>query len=135
MRAPLSKNLHHAEVSQLNFIGCQMTGLHMKWDVTKRSTRTDFKIARTVKNCYKCVKAVKIVVKNITSIRYFPERSFTGKLISNNLLCPNVKERKEIIMLYLKIVQNSDVMKVTLFIEVMHQCYRSDSKEKYFDCS
>ena len=40
---------------------------------------------------------------------------FTDKGFSNNLSCSNVRRRKIIIILYLKIVQNNDTMKLALF--------------------
>ena len=43
---------------------------------------------------------------------------FTDKEISNNLSCSNVRKRKVIIILYLKIVQNNDTMKLALFSTV-----------------
>ena len=42
----------------------------------------------------------------------------TGKGFSNNLSCSNVRKRKVIIILYLKIVQNNDTMKLALFSTV-----------------
>ena len=39
---------------------------------------------------------------------------FTDKWFSNNLSYSNVKKRKVVIILYLKIVQNNDTMKLTL---------------------
>ena len=36
-KPPLSKNSHHAEASQLIFIECQMTGLHMTQSLTEQS--------------------------------------------------------------------------------------------------
>ena len=43
-KAPLSKNLYHAEASQLIFIECQMTGLHLTRNLTERNPRKDLKI-------------------------------------------------------------------------------------------
>ena len=43
---------------------------------------------------------------------------FTNKWLSNNLSCSEVKKRKVIITLYLKIVQNNDTIKLTLFSTV-----------------
>ena len=43
---------------------------------------------------------------------------FTDKWLSNNLSCSKVKKRKVIITLYLKIVQNNDTMKLTIFSAV-----------------
>ena len=51
LKAPLSKNLHHPETNQLTFIECQMSGLDMTQDITKRSLQTDLKITKTVKIC------------------------------------------------------------------------------------
>ena len=50
-KAPLSKNPHHPEANQLTFIECQMSGLYMTQDITKRSLQTHLKIAKTVKIC------------------------------------------------------------------------------------
>ena len=50
-RVPQSKNPHHAEASQLNFIESQMSRLYMTQDNTEWSLRTDLAITRTVKNC------------------------------------------------------------------------------------
>ena len=36
-KAPLSKNPHHPEANQLTFIECEMSGLYMTQDITKRS--------------------------------------------------------------------------------------------------
>ena len=43
---------------------------------------------------------------------------FTDKRLSNDLSCSKVKKRKVIITLYLKIVQNNDTVKLTLFSTV-----------------
>ena len=43
---------------------------------------------------------------------------FTDKGFSNNLSRSNVRKRKVIIILYLKIVQNNDTMKLALFSTV-----------------
>ena len=43
---------------------------------------------------------------------------FTDKWLSNNLSCSKVQKRKVIITLYLKIVQNNDTMKLTIFSAV-----------------
>ena len=43
LRAPLSKNPHHAEASQLAVTECQMSGLHMTQGIT------DLKITKTAK--------------------------------------------------------------------------------------
>ena len=43
---------------------------------------------------------------------------FADKGFSNNLSCSNVRKRKVIIILYLKIVQNNDTKKVALFSTV-----------------
>ena len=40
---------------------------------------------------------------------------FTDRGFLNNLSCSNVKKRKVIMILYLKIVQNNDTMKLVLF--------------------
>ena len=40
---------------------------------------------------------------------------FTDKGLLNNLPCSNVRKRKVIIILYLKIVQNNDTKKLVLF--------------------
>ena len=51
LKAPLSKNLHHAETSQLTLIECQMSGLHMTQGITERSLRKDLKITKNAKIC------------------------------------------------------------------------------------
>ena len=56
-KAPLSKNLHHVEANQLTFIECQMSGLYMTQDITKRSFRTDLQtlpayMSNNWFNCY-----------------------------------------------------------------------------------
>ena len=38
-KASLSKNPHHPEANQLTFIECQMSGLYMTQDITKRSLK------------------------------------------------------------------------------------------------
>ena len=43
------------------------------------------------------------------------EDLFTEKWFTNNFSCSSVKKRKVIIILYLKIVQNNDTMKLSLF--------------------
>ena len=43
---------------------------------------------------------------------------FTDKWLSNNLSFSNVKKRKVIIILYLKIIQNNGTMKLALFSTV-----------------
>ena len=64
-KAQLSKKPHHVGASQLIFPECQMTGLHTTHDLTERRSRGDHKIIRTVKNCLKCIKIVKTVVKKL----------------------------------------------------------------------
>ena len=65
LKAPLSKNLHHAETRQLTLIECQMSGLHMTQGITERSLRKDLKITKNAKICLKNVKISKTVVKRI----------------------------------------------------------------------
>ena len=50
-KAPLSKNTHHAEASQLTLTEYQMSGLYMTQDITERSLSTNLKITKTVKMC------------------------------------------------------------------------------------
>ena len=62
-KAPLRKNLHHAEASQLTFTECQMSGLYMTQDITERSLRTDLKITKLLKFAKNVLKFLKLLLK------------------------------------------------------------------------
>ena len=62
-KPPLSKNPHHPEADQLTFIECQMSGLYMTQDITKRNLRTDLKITKTLKFAKNTLKSLRSLLK------------------------------------------------------------------------
>ena len=80
LKAPLSKNLHHAETRQLTLIECQMSGLHMTQGITDRSLRKDLKITKMLKFVKKkTFKFLKSLLKGLFRGDIFMKDLFTDK--------------------------------------------------------
>ena len=111
-KATLSKNPHHAKASQQTLI----SGLYMTQNITERRLQTDLKITRTVKTAKNAFKFLKSLWT------YYFDKIFLWKIYLqiNDLRMLHVQtlKRKVIIILHLKIVQNSDTVKLAVFSTV-----------------
>ena len=60
LKVPLSRDRHDAEASQLIFIKCQMTGLHMSQNLTKKGRLKSPELFKIIKYALKllnfCIK-------------------------------------------------------------------------------